>query len=61
MRSLIRALKPGGRVVLVEYRGEDPAVSIKFSQVRLSDRSGSKSINGQIADVSRPSVRTAQF
>jgi len=30
MRSLIRALKPGGRVVLVEYRGEDPAVPIKL-------------------------------
>jgi ubiquinone/menaquinone biosynthesis C-methylase UbiE len=29
MRSLICALKPGGRVVLVEYRGEDPAVPIK--------------------------------
>ncbi|MGO9933730.1 MAG: class I SAM-dependent methyltransferase [Steroidobacteraceae bacterium] len=29
MRSLIRALKPGGWVVLVEYRGEDPAVPIK--------------------------------
>ena len=29
MRSLIRALKPGGRIVLVEYRGEDPAVPIK--------------------------------
>jgi SAM-dependent methyltransferase len=29
MRSLIRALKPGGRVVLVEYRSEDPAVPIK--------------------------------
>lgn len=29
MRSLIRALKLGGRVVLVEYRGEDPAVPIK--------------------------------
>jgi len=24
-----RALKPGGRLVLVEYRGEDPAVAIK--------------------------------
>ena len=29
MCSLIRALKPGGRVVLVEYRGEDPGVPIK--------------------------------
>ena len=29
MRSLIRALKPGSRVVLVEYRGEDPSVPIK--------------------------------
>jgi protein-L-isoaspartate O-methyltransferase len=29
MRSLVQALKPGGRVVLVEYRGEDPAVPIK--------------------------------
>jgi SAM-dependent methyltransferase len=29
MQSLVRALKPGGRVVLVEYRGEDPAVPIK--------------------------------
>jgi SAM-dependent methyltransferase len=29
MRSLIRALKPGGRIVLVEYRGEDPGVPIK--------------------------------
>jgi hypothetical protein len=29
MRSLVRALKPGGQVVLVEYRGEDPGVPIK--------------------------------
>jgi len=29
MRSLVRALKPGGRVVLVEYRSEDPGVPIK--------------------------------
>lgn len=29
MRSLVRALKPGGRIVLVEYRGEDPRVPIK--------------------------------
>jgi SAM-dependent methyltransferase len=29
MRSLTQALKPGGRIVLVEYRGEDPNVPIK--------------------------------
>jgi SAM-dependent methyltransferase len=29
MMSLICGLKPGGRVVLVEYRGEDPSVPIK--------------------------------
>lgn len=29
MRAVTRALKPGGRVVLVEYRGENPFVLIK--------------------------------
>lgn len=29
MRAVVRALKPGGRVALVEYRAEDPAVPIK--------------------------------
>lgn len=29
MRAVFASLKPGGRVVLVEYRGEDPAVPIK--------------------------------
>ena len=28
-RAMIRALKPGGRLVLVEYRGEDASVPIK--------------------------------
>jgi protein-L-isoaspartate O-methyltransferase len=28
-RAMIKALKPGGRLVFVEYRGEDPAVPIK--------------------------------
>jgi protein-L-isoaspartate O-methyltransferase len=28
-RAMIRALKPNGRLVLVEYRGEDPEVPIK--------------------------------
>ena len=25
----MRALRPGGRLVLIEYRGEDPSVAIK--------------------------------
>jgi precorrin-6B methylase 2 len=29
LSSIVRALKPGGRVVFVEYRGEDPQVPIK--------------------------------
>lgn len=29
-RGMIKALKPGGRIVFVEYRGEDPAVPIKL-------------------------------
>lgn len=29
MRAITRALKPGGRVAFVEFRGEDPAVPIK--------------------------------
>jgi FkbM family methyltransferase len=29
MEGIVSALKPGGRVILVEYRGEDPAVPIK--------------------------------
>jgi ubiquinone/menaquinone biosynthesis C-methylase UbiE len=29
MQSVVRALKPGGRMVLVEYRAEDPRVPIK--------------------------------
>jgi ubiquinone/menaquinone biosynthesis C-methylase UbiE len=28
-RAMARALRPGGRLVLVEYRGEDPSVPIK--------------------------------
>lgn len=29
MQGIVSALKPGGRVVLIEYRGEDPEVPIK--------------------------------
>jgi ubiquinone/menaquinone biosynthesis C-methylase UbiE len=29
MRGVAKALKPNGRLVLIEYRGEDPAVAIK--------------------------------
>ena len=30
LASVVRSLKPGGRVVFVEYRGEDPGVPIKL-------------------------------
>ena len=30
VESMLRGLKPGGRIVLVEYRGEDPNVPIKL-------------------------------
>lgn len=29
MRGIVRALKPGGRVILLEYRGEDPDIPIR--------------------------------
>src|SRR5271169_3570597 len=29
MQSIVRSLKPGGRIAWVEYRAEDPAVPIK--------------------------------
>jgi predicted methyltransferase len=29
MESIVRALKPGGQLVFVEYRAEDPKVPIK--------------------------------
>jgi predicted methyltransferase len=29
MQHVFTALKPGGRLVLIEYRGEDPSVPIK--------------------------------
>ncbi len=29
MRALVAALRPGGQVVLIEYRGEDPSIPIK--------------------------------
>jgi hypothetical protein len=44
MQSIVRALKPHGRLIFVEYRGEDPAVPIKAlhkmtaAQVRLEMR-----------------------
>jgi len=31
MQSIVKALKPGGRVIQIEYRGEDPDVPIKPS------------------------------
>lgn len=42
--SLVRAMKPGGRIVFVEYRAEDPAVEIKplhkMSEVQVRREAG---------------------
>lgn len=44
LQSILAALKPGGRLVFVEYRGEDPSVPIKalhkmtVAQIRLEMR-----------------------
>jgi ubiquinone/menaquinone biosynthesis C-methylase UbiE len=38
IRSIVRALRPGGRLVLVEYRGEDPAVPIKALHKMSADQ-----------------------
>jgi hypothetical protein len=29
MRGIVQSLRPGGRVYLIEYRGEDPRIPIK--------------------------------
>ena len=44
MQSIVRALKPGGKIVLVEYRAEDRAVPIKalhkMSEAQVRDEAG---------------------
>lgn len=43
-RSMVRALKPGGRLVLVEYRMEDPRVPIKLVH-KMSEAQASLEMN----------------
>lgn len=44
MKHIASALKPGGRIVLVEYRAEDPSVPIKELH-KLSVKQASKEMN----------------
>lgn len=46
MQAIVRALKPGGRVVLVEYRGEDPEVPIKPVH-KMTEAQVRKEMSGQ--------------
>ena len=39
MRSMRRALRPGGRIALVEYRANDPRVPIKPLHTMTSEQS----------------------
>lgn len=43
MREISRAMKPGGRVVLVEYRMEDPTVPIKLVH-KMSEKQAKKEL-----------------
>ena len=49
MESVVRALKPGGKLVLVEYRAEDPKVPIKalhkMSQAQVRKEASQHALN----------------
>lgn len=45
MEAICRALKPGGRVVFVEYRGEDPSVPIKILH-KMTENQVKKEMSG---------------
>ena len=49
LASIVRALKPGGRVVFVEYRAEDPRVPIKplhkMSEAQVRREAGVLALN----------------
>lgn len=56
--AMVRALKPGGRIALVEYRGEDPTVPIKdlhkMSQFQAKKEMGALGLAWQRTDESLP-------
>ena len=56
MQAIVRALRPGGRVVLVEYRGEDPSVPIKELHKMTEEQA-----RREMAFVGLEHVRTLDF
>lgn len=56
MDSICKALKPGGRVVLVEYRGEDPDVPIK-----LLHKMTEKQVRAEMSSLPLEWVRTDEI
>ena len=55
--SITKALKPGGRLVLVEYRAEDPKVPIKRLH-KMSLRQIRKEFDQKLYPLSSPKVQT---
>ena len=47
MEGIVKSLKPGGRVALVEYRAEDPKIAIKpLHKMTVLQASKEMAVNG---------------
>jgi ubiquinone/menaquinone biosynthesis C-methylase UbiE len=57
-QAMVRALRPGGRIALVEYRGEDPSVPIKelhkMTEVQAKKEMSALGLTWQRTDESLP-------
>ncbi len=56
MQGIVRSLKPGGRVILIEYRAEDPLVPIKAAHKMSQDQ-----VKRELAAVGLQWVKTKDF